>query len=628
MIHWKAAGDEPDGAIVRAVSDSLMDLERVIPGSCEVLVSSLLQRLGSSKESSIKGLQEMAAHIFTESSAQLGAENANLAIANRNKQPNADLSESPNSSPLAKFLIARSGEKVSILCYWLLKYSKLKPIINTLGCIGGVIHADGRAKFLEISTQFSSSIIAGKQIETTPLPLYSTGGTVSTPPGETKPNSHQVQVSFLAVEANAGGMVFSSNPLALSVPDPAFESWLRDKGYLEILDERTSAIYSSSSSSNTTTTTTSAASPSSSSPSTSGPPAAGFCRAIIAAAAASLNTFASLLTLNPFAKLTADDFSAETPSWTVGFFGVVDSYSWPAGPSQARMRVQENVKRYAHNYACLGLIFCACSLFIPNANCTSGVGSKPGLVSLPFSCPLYYSFFVSFSPPLENFLVLLDASQPEQMDLEDFRETSRAPGFQSCLSQTHLNMPTVVAQMPSPAKKDYLEIYPNNSISPAPSHLQVKLPSFFQREHQAHSSVLPKRVTGQRQNWVVLLLLFLKSSRQRGIAISRLDNKRRAYKTGCQRVVDPESLEGAWTLLHDRKISVLTVKFLTWFRKLSLEMINKLWIFEAEESYSHPLYLRATNFGYSAELIQVHLGQRTGNFKGRGTEPKAKNPCV
>ncbi|CDP00643.1 unnamed protein product [Coffea canephora] len=38
-------------------------------------------------------------------------------------------------------------------------------------------------------------------------------------------------------------MVFSSNPLALSVPDLAFESWLRDKGYLEILDQRTSDLH-------------------------------------------------------------------------------------------------------------------------------------------------------------------------------------------------------------------------------------------------------------------------------------------------------------------------------------------------------------------------------------------------
>ena len=35
------------------------------------------------------------------------------------------------------------------------------------------------------------------------------------------------------------GKVFASNPLSLNVPDPAFESWLRDSGYLEILDTAT-----------------------------------------------------------------------------------------------------------------------------------------------------------------------------------------------------------------------------------------------------------------------------------------------------------------------------------------------------------------------------------------------------
>ncbi|XP_058095517.1 uncharacterized protein LOC131240952 isoform X3 [Magnolia sinica] len=122
----EAAGDEWEGPIAQAVADSLMDLERLTPGSCEVLVSRMLQRLGSSRESSIKGLQELAARIFTKSAApHLDAENANSEVANKKKQPSTDTSESPNLSPLSKFLIAR---------------------------------LDGRAKFLEISTPFSSSI--------------------------------------------------------------------------------------------------------------------------------------------------------------------------------------------------------------------------------------------------------------------------------------------------------------------------------------------------------------------------------------------------------------------------------------------------------------------------------------
>ncbi|KAJ9537663.1 hypothetical protein OSB04_030396, partial [Centaurea solstitialis] len=38
-------------------------------------------------------------------------------------------------------------------------------------------------------------------------------------------------------------MAFAANPLALSVPDPIFESWLRDSGYLEVLDQRTSDLH-------------------------------------------------------------------------------------------------------------------------------------------------------------------------------------------------------------------------------------------------------------------------------------------------------------------------------------------------------------------------------------------------
>ncbi|XP_027344429.1 PRA1 family protein H [Abrus precatorius] len=129
-------------------------------------------------------------------------------------------------------------------------------------------------------------------------------------------------------------MVFSSNPLALSVPEPAFESWLRDTGYLEILDHRTSS--------------------SSAVPSAPIPVGGIFSR---------LLTLLSLFTLNPFAKLTADDFAGDTPSWSRSFFGFCGSYSFPSSPSQARLRVQENVKRYARNYAYLFILFFACTLY-------------------------------------------------------------------------------------------------------------------------------------------------------------------------------------------------------------------------------------------------------------------------
>ncbi|KAK9209169.1 hypothetical protein WN944_001533 [Citrus x changshan-huyou] len=75
-----------------------------------------------------------------------------------------------------------------------------------------------------------------------------------------------------------------------------------------------------------------------------------------------LYTFVSLLTFNPFAKLTTDDFSAKTPSWTREFIGALGSYSFPSSPHTLKLRVHENVKRYARNYASLFILFFACSL--------------------------------------------------------------------------------------------------------------------------------------------------------------------------------------------------------------------------------------------------------------------------
>ncbi|KAL9444028.1 hypothetical protein AB3S75_017245 [Citrus x aurantiifolia] len=77
-----------------------------------------------------------------------------------------------------------------------------------------------------------------------------------------------------------------------------------------------------------------------------------------------LYTFVSLLTVNPFAKLTTDDFSVKTPSWTREFIGALRSYSFPSSPHTLKLRVHENVKRYARNYAFLFILVFACSLYI------------------------------------------------------------------------------------------------------------------------------------------------------------------------------------------------------------------------------------------------------------------------
>ncbi|XP_062168434.1 PRA1 family protein H [Alnus glutinosa] len=145
-------------------------------------------------------------------------------------------------------------------------------------------------------------------------------------------------------------MVFSSNPLSLSVPEPAFESWLRDSGYLEVLDHRassTATTSSDSSAASATTTTTITTSTFN----------------ITSVLFSHVLTLLSLFTLNPFSKLTTLDFSAPTPSWTYGFIGSCDSYSFPSTPAQARLRVHENVKRYARNYATLFVLIFSCTLY-------------------------------------------------------------------------------------------------------------------------------------------------------------------------------------------------------------------------------------------------------------------------
>ncbi|XP_010943963.1 uncharacterized protein [Elaeis guineensis] len=103
----EATGDKSEGSTVHAVLESLMDLEFQIPGSCEVLVTNLLQRLGSSKESSFRGLHDLAASIFTKKMAAPGD------LADGKKQPNAQSLETPSLSPLARFLLSRWQSQVS-----------------------------------------------------------------------------------------------------------------------------------------------------------------------------------------------------------------------------------------------------------------------------------------------------------------------------------------------------------------------------------------------------------------------------------------------------------------------------------------------------------------------------------
>ncbi|XP_004966164.1 PRA1 family protein H isoform X1 [Setaria italica] len=154
----------------------------------------------------------------------------------------------------------------------------------------------------------------------------------------------------------ASSSSFKPNPLSLSVPDPALDRWLRDSGYLDLLDS-TATAPSSSSASSAPSSTAAATSP------TAGPasPSSGVAADVLAFA----RTLASLLALNPFARLSSADLAAPTPSWSLAFVGPPGSvsYSWPPTSTQARLRVQENVRRYARNYAALAILVFACCLY-------------------------------------------------------------------------------------------------------------------------------------------------------------------------------------------------------------------------------------------------------------------------
>ncbi|XWS52095.1 hypothetical protein CRYUN_Cryun11dG0037800 [Craigia yunnanensis] len=98
-------------------------------------------------------------------------------------------------------------------------------------------------------------------------------------------------------------MVFSSNPLSLSVPDPTFESWLRDSGYLDVIDDHQTAAAAAAATCTSTTTD-----------STITIPITDFLFGFLVSLFSHLWTLLSLFTLNPFSKLTTNDFSGETPS--------------------------------------------------------------------------------------------------------------------------------------------------------------------------------------------------------------------------------------------------------------------------------------------------------------------------
>ncbi|KAK8542752.1 hypothetical protein V6N12_015334 [Hibiscus sabdariffa] len=99
--------DDSEGSVMRAVINSLVHMERTKPGSCEALVYKLFDRLASSKESSMKDMQELAARLFNKGKIPSeDSQNTSLGIDGKKVQ-HKELHSNSNLSPLARFLLSR-----------------------------------------------------------------------------------------------------------------------------------------------------------------------------------------------------------------------------------------------------------------------------------------------------------------------------------------------------------------------------------------------------------------------------------------------------------------------------------------------------------------------------------------
>ncbi|KAJ6894257.1 PRA1 family protein H-like isoform X2 [Populus alba x Populus x berolinensis] len=145
-------------------------------------------------------------------------------------------------------------------------------------------------------------------------------------------------------------------PLSLSVPDPTFymgtsiyKTWQRDSAYLR----------------NSSTTTSNISTPPPPLPSTHPPQQQPLAFSFPFFSHALTRPFSLHISI-PFQNSdSTDDFSGPNPVYlTRSFFAdhMVPT-RFPSGFGQARLRVNENVKRHARNYASLFILFFVCTLY-------------------------------------------------------------------------------------------------------------------------------------------------------------------------------------------------------------------------------------------------------------------------
>ncbi|XP_055823482.1 uncharacterized protein LOC129891993 [Solanum dulcamara] len=101
----EAATSETDGSLMQAMVGSFLDMERMKAGSCDLFMTRLLQRLASSKDPSLKDLQDLAGRIF--SKGKIETESTSTESDSKKKQQSKELNSNANLSPLARFLLSR-----------------------------------------------------------------------------------------------------------------------------------------------------------------------------------------------------------------------------------------------------------------------------------------------------------------------------------------------------------------------------------------------------------------------------------------------------------------------------------------------------------------------------------------
>nr|XP_043620995.1 serine/threonine-protein kinase 24-like [Erigeron canadensis] len=100
--------EDLEAPVVNSIINSLMDMEYTKPGSCEFLVTRMLHRLASSKEPSLKNLQDVATRGFSkDKNVNEQPENVNPEADSKKKQQSKESQSNANLSPLARFLLSR-----------------------------------------------------------------------------------------------------------------------------------------------------------------------------------------------------------------------------------------------------------------------------------------------------------------------------------------------------------------------------------------------------------------------------------------------------------------------------------------------------------------------------------------